>query len=168
MRIQDLGAEIRAARLARGLTQARLAAEAGVSRKTLNLLENGRAGDLGVRKVLAVLDKLGVQLRADSGQEHGRPRKPDYVRMASTSASVSYRTVLTEEELIHALLTGKVPPGREAHIRTLLEEAPRALLAGLAAEAARWTRPGKLERNLARLAREVEASRKVEEWLKSG
>lgn len=163
MRIQDLGAEIRAARLARGLTQARLAAEAGVSRKTLNLLENGRVGDLGVRKVLAVLEKLGVELRADV-----KPRKPDYVRMACTSASVSYRTVLTEEELIHALLTGNVPPGREAHIRTLLEEAPAALLAGLAAEAARWSRPGKLERNLTRLAREVEASRKVEEWLKTG
>jgi transcriptional regulator with XRE-family HTH domain len=168
LRIQDLGAEIRAARLARGLTQARLAAEAGLSRKTLNLLENGRVGDLGVRKVLAVLEKLGVELRADSGHEQERRRKPDYVRMACTSASVSYRTVLTEEELIHALLTGRVPAGRQAHLRTLLDEAPPALLAGLAAEAARWTRPGKLERNLARLARAVGASRKIEEWLKTG
>ena len=160
-----MGAEIRAARLSRGLTQARLAAEAGVSRKTLNLLENGRVGDLGVRKVLALLEELGVELRADVER---RPRRPDYVRMACTTASVSYRSALTEDELIHALLTGKVPPGRHAHLRTLLDEAPAALLAGLAAEAARWTKPGRLERNLARLAREVGASRRSERWLKIG
>jgi hypothetical protein len=118
-----------------------------------------------VRKVLAVLEKLGLEMRAEAP---GRPRRPDYLRMACTTASVSYRNVLTEEELINALLTGKVPPGRQAHIRTLLDEAPPALLAALATDAARWTRPGKLERNLARLAREVGASRRVDEWLKTG
>ena len=118
-----------------------------------------------MRKILAVLEKLGLSLRAET---QGVPRRPDYLRMACTTASVSYRNILTEEELIQALLTGKVPAGRQAHIRTLLDEAPLALLAGLAAGAVRWTRPGKLERNLARLAREVGASRRVDEWLKTG
>lgn len=87
--------------------------------------------------------------------------------MACTTANVSYRSALTEEQLIRALLTGKVPLNRAAHIRTLLDEAPVALLTGLAMEAARWASPGKLQRNLSRLAREVGASRGIDEWLKT-
>lgn len=165
MRIQDLGGEIRRARAARGLTQARLATEVGLSRKTLNQLENGLVGDLGIRKVLLVLQKLGIALAIVEAEK--QPRRPDYVRMACTTASVSYRSALTEDELIRALLTGKVPARREAHIRTLLEEAPVPLLSGLAAEAARWSKPGKLQRNLSRLSREVGASRGIEGWLKT-
>lgn len=165
MRIQELGSEIRKARLARGLTQADLAAEAGISRKTVNLLENGLVGDLGVRKVLTVLQELGLELRLEP---QAQPRKPDYLRMACTTASVSYRSALGEEELIRALLTGKVPRNRSAHLRTLLDEAPPRLLTGLASEASRWTSPGKLHRNLTRLAREVGASRNINEWLKTG
>lgn len=165
MRIQELGSEIRKARLARGLTQARLAADAGLSRQTLNLLENGLVRELGARKVLALLDKLGIELSIERG---ARPRRPDYVRMACTTANVSYKSALTEDELVRSLVTGKVPESRAAHIRTLLDEAPAALLNGLAAEAGRWIDPGKLERNLLRLARDAGASRKVGEWLKTG
>jgi transcriptional regulator with XRE-family HTH domain len=165
LRIQDLGGEIRKARLARGLTQARLAEDVGLSRKTLNLLENGLVGDLGVQKVFAVLQKLGIDLAIVEAR--GQPRRPDFVRMACTTANVSYKSALTEDELVRALLTGKVPPRREAHIRTLLDEAPLPLLSGLAAEAARWSKPGRLQSNLSRLAREVGASRKIEEWFKT-
>jgi transcriptional regulator with XRE-family HTH domain len=163
MRIQDLSNQIRRARLERGLTQAQLAASVGLSRETLNLLESGLIRELGIRKVLAVLEKLGLDLSLEQGK---RPRRPDYVRMACTTANVSFRSALTEDELIHALVTGKVPARRSAHIRTLLDEAPGALLNGLAREAARWTRPGKLEKNLARLADDVSESRRIEEWLK--
>jgi transcriptional regulator with XRE-family HTH domain len=165
MRVQELGNEIRRARLARGLTQAQLAADAGLSRQTLNLLENGLVRELGIRKVLALFDQLGVELTVERGK---RARRPDYVRMACTTANVSYRSELTEDELVRALVTGKVPENRGAHIRTLLDEAPAALLNGLASEAGRWIDPGKLERNLLRLARDAGASRKIAEWLKSG
>lgn len=162
MRLQELGAEIRKARLSRDLTQAALAGRAGISRKTLNQLENGLVGDLGVRKILALLQELGIDLRVEP---ESQPRKPDYIRMACTTANVSYRTALSEEELVRALLTGKVPKGSAAHIRTLFDEAPVTLLGGLATEAARWTKPGKLQRNVARLAREAGATRRTEEWL---
>jgi len=147
------------------MTQAQLADEAGVSRKTLNLLENGLVGDLGIRKVLAILGKLGLDVRVEAETQ---VRRPDYLRMACTTANVSYRSILTEDQLIRAILTGKVPPGRTAHIRTLLDEAPVEILAGLTAEAARWAKPGKLQKNLSRLARDVGASRKIDEWLKIG
>ena len=165
MRIQELGHEIRRARLARGMTQAELAVAAGISRSTLNLLENGLVRDLGVRKVLAVLDRLGLDL---TWQQGGRPRRPDYVRMACTSANVSFKSALTDDELIHALVTGKVPAGRSAHLRSLLNEAPTTLLKGLAEETERWTRPGKLEKNLERLVHDTGASRRIDEWLRIG
>jgi transcriptional regulator with XRE-family HTH domain len=165
MRIQELGGEIRKARLARGLTQAELAASAGLSRETLNLLENGLVRELGARKVFNVLNKLGLELAV---QRDTQPRRPDFVRMACTTANVSFRSAMTEDELVHALVSGKVPATRSAHLRTLLDEAPPSLLNGLAAEAARWISLGKLEKNLARLAHDVAASRKIGEWLKTG
>lgn len=164
MRLQELGAEIRKARLAQGLTQAELAAGAGLSRETLNLLENGLVRELGARKVLNVLNRLGLEIAV---QHDARPRRPDFVRMACTSANVSFRSAMTEDELIHALVSGKVPARRSAHLRTLLDEAPPSLLNGLAGEAARWVSPGKLEKNLERLAHGVKASRKIGEWLKT-
>ena len=165
MRIQELGSEIRRARQARGLTQAQLARLAGLSRETLNLLESGLVRDLGIRKVLAVLDHLGLSVTLQQGMP---PRRPDYVGMACTTANVSYKSALTEDELIHALVTGKVPAKRSPHLRTLLEETPAALLQGLAEEAAGWTKPGKLERNLRKLASDLGVSRSVEGWLKTG
>ncbi|MBI3917527.1 MAG: helix-turn-helix domain-containing protein [Betaproteobacteria bacterium] len=165
MRIQELGSEIRRARQAQGLTQAQLARAIGLSRETLNLLESGLVRDLGIRKVLAVLDhlELGVTL------QHGmRLRRPDYLRTACTSANVSFKSALTEDELIHALVTGKVPAKRGPHLRTLFDEAPLALLQGLVEEAAGWMKPGKLEKNLRKLASDLGVSRSVEGWLQAG
>lgn len=165
MRIQELGSEIRKARTARGLTQAQLAHATGLSRETLNLLESGLVRDLGIRKVLAVIDHLGLSVTLRQGMQ---PHRPDYVSMACTSANVSFKTALTEDELIHALVTGKVPAKRAPHLRTLLDEAPVALLRALAEEAAGWTKPGKLERSLRKLASDLDVTRSIEGWLKTG
>jgi transcriptional regulator with XRE-family HTH domain len=165
MRTHELGQAIRNARKARNLTQARLAATAGLSRETLNLLESGLVRDLGIRKVLAVLEALGLDMTVEPT---GRPRRPDYLRMACTSANVSFKTSLTEDELAHAIVTGKVPKGRAAHLRVIFDEAPLATLKGLAAEAGNWANPGKLQRNFERLAHSSGASRKIGEWLTTG
>lgn len=162
MRLQDLGAEIRRARLSRGLTQAELAKKAGVSRTTLNQLENGHFPDLGVKKIQAILDCLELTLSVNEAI-----RRQDFVHMASSTASVSFRQPLSEDELIQVLLTGKVPENRRAHIRTLLDEANPALLQGLVKEAGQWTKAGRLEQNLRKIAENVGASRRIEEWLKT-
>jgi len=162
MRTHELGQAIRNARKAQNLTQAKLAATAGLSRETLNLLESGLIRDLGIRKVLAVLEALGLALNVEPA---GRPRKPDYLRMACTSANVSFKTSLTEDELAHAIVTGKVPKGKAAHLRVLFDETPLKMLKGLAGEADNWANPGKLQRNLEQLANKSGASRKIEEWL---
>ena len=87
--------------------------------------------------------------------------------MASTAASVSFKTALTERELLHALLTGKVPAKRQAHLRTLLEEAPRALLKGLIQQVRSHSIPGKVERNLNRLAGALGLPEDWEKWLRT-
>jgi hypothetical protein len=139
-----------------------LAAAAGISRWTLNQLEGGVIRELGIRKVLKLLDEVGVEVSVEPRQPL---RRPDYVRMACSLANVSFRSALTDDELVHALVTGKVPPGRAPHLRTLLDEAPPELLNGLASEAARWISGQKLEKNLTHIAHEVGASRGIDGWL---
>jgi len=165
MRLQDIGYQIRQARLERGLTQAQLAHAAKVSRTTLNQLENGLFPDLGVKKLRAILDQLGLALAIQPAE---KTAAPDFVRMACTTANVSYRDTLSEDELIRALLTGKIPAGRRPHFRTLLDEATPALLQGLAEEASRWTKPGRLEKNLGMIAKDINSKREIGAWLKTG
>ena len=57
-----LGAAIRAARKSSHLTQAELAALAGVSRHTIMQLESNTYSDLGIRKILSILSVLGLAM----------------------------------------------------------------------------------------------------------
>lgn len=164
MRLQELGHAIRQARQAGAITQAELARSAGVSRTTLNQLENGLTKDLGVRKILILLDRVGLSLWIQPG---AKSRGRDFVKMACATAGVSFKTPLAEDELTRALLTGKIGPNRHAHLRTLLDEAPPSLLKGLFEQVSQWTRPGKLEKNLRKLAHDVQASRPIDRWLKT-
>lgn len=162
MRLQEIGYEIRKARLARGLTQAQLASAARISRVTLNQLESGVFPDLGVRKLQAVLEQVDLRL---SLQPAPSARTPDFIGIASTSASVSFKEPLREEELIRALLTGKVPAGKRPHFRSLLEESQPSVVRGLLGEVGRWTKPGRVERNLAKIARTVGVTDRINKWL---
>ena len=62
MDYQELGSAIAALRKQKKVSQQQLADHIAISRATLNALENGRAGDVGVRKVMKVLDYLGYEL----------------------------------------------------------------------------------------------------------
>jgi len=164
MRLQEIGFEVRRARLDHGLTQAQLAKAAGVSRVTLNQLETGMSPNLGARKLQALLEGVGLTLAIQPA-----PRTPgsDFIRLAATSASVSFKQPLTDAELIRALLSGNVPPAKRPHFRTLLEEAKPSLIRGLLSQVRRWTKPGRIEKNLAAIAREVGATERINEWLKT-
>lgn len=152
MRLEQIGSEIKRFRQVRRLTQAQLATGAGITRTTLNQLENGAIGDLGVRKILAVLDQLGLEL---SVQPVADSRARDYLRIAATTASVSFKDPLTEQELLRAMLTGKIPAGRRPHLRMLLEEARPQIMKGLVSQLSQWTSSARLQKNLARIAAAV-------------
>lgn len=162
MRLQELGQKVRRARLERGLTQEQLGRSVGLSRTTVSQLEAGLIRDLGFRKVSSLLEFLGsdlnILLRA------GTPR-PDFVKMAAANASVSFRSQLTEDELIRILLTGRVPAGRRPHIRALLDEGPSELLSGLVNETRAWSNHARIPRNLEKIEKELKLTRRVREWM---
>lgn len=164
MRLQEIGYEIRRARIGRGLTQAALAKTSGLSRVTLNQLETGVFPDLGAKKLQGILEELGLTLAIQPAK---RARRSDYVRVAATTASVSFKQPLDEDELILALLTGKVPPGKRPHFRLLFDEATPSLMRGLIAEVSRWSKPGRVEKNLVKLAHDIGTTERIEEWLKN-
>jgi transcriptional regulator with XRE-family HTH domain len=58
----SLGTQIAERRKKLKLSQTELARKAGLSRATLDALENGRAGELGFSKVAKLLAALGLEL----------------------------------------------------------------------------------------------------------
>ena len=69
--LPTLGETVALRRSALKLTQAALAARAGVGRATLDALENGRAGELGFTKIARILAAVSLELRV---VEAGRRR----------------------------------------------------------------------------------------------
>ena len=61
--LEDIGKEIARARKVLRLRQADLAAQAHISRATVDALENGRAADIGYSRLARVLTVLGLELR---------------------------------------------------------------------------------------------------------
>jgi transcriptional regulator with XRE-family HTH domain len=68
--IEELGKEIVAKRKERRLRQADLASKAGVSRATLDALENGRSTEIGYSKLARILASLGLELRLGPTDTH--------------------------------------------------------------------------------------------------
>ena len=66
----SLGAQIAEHRKKRKLTQTALALKAGISRATLDALENGRSGELGFRKITRLLAALGLELKLQAATSH--------------------------------------------------------------------------------------------------
>jgi transcriptional regulator with XRE-family HTH domain len=160
MHLPELGSIIRKARRAKGTTQEALAKRIDLSRTTVNQLENGVVPDLGIRKVQALLEDLGLDLHV-----RPLPRRPNYVRMALGSANSSYREKLTEGELTRALISGHIPRGRRPHLRTLFEEAPPSVLRGVVHEIGKYMGHDRVRRNTLVIAEALGALRTVKACL---
>lgn len=66
----DIGKQIRNVRKSRKISQAELAKALGMSRTTIGQIENGAVREIGVRKLIRVLEFLGLELRI---RPAGRP-----------------------------------------------------------------------------------------------
>lgn len=193
---KQIGAAVRGARERKGLTQAELARRAAVGLKFLYELESGK-DTLRADKVLDVLEVLALELvvmpRGPAAVARERPaattraamlearqtRAPydagvfpklaqtDYIGMACTTAGVSLRKSLAPDELVRALLAGKPTPGKHAHFVVLLEEAPPALLQGLIAQVGAWAKPGKVARNIRKIADAIGVHLGTGDWPKT-
>jgi transcriptional regulator with XRE-family HTH domain len=61
--LPSIGEQIAARRRTVGLSQAALAKQAKVGLSTLDALENGRLGELGLSKIIRLLSALGLELK---------------------------------------------------------------------------------------------------------
>jgi len=128
MLLIEIGRELKRLRVAAGLTQAQLAQLAGIARETVGRVENGACNDIGVKKLQALLELVGGELVA---RPASRTRRPDFIRRAVGTANISLRDRLYADELVQTLVTGNIPPGKEGHVQTALEDLSPENLAGL-------------------------------------
>jgi len=77
--LAEIGQRIASARKERRLTQTELASRAGVSRPTIDLLENGRASEIGYSKLARILAAVGLELRLQT-IERERPTLDDLLK----------------------------------------------------------------------------------------
>lgn len=163
MRLAEIGHRLRQARLSRGLTQAQLAESAGVSRATLIGLENGLVKDLGVARVLAIANTVGATLDVvPLPKRAGR----DYLALATTAANVGFRTPVSETDVVRALLTGAPPRKGRPNLRRLLGDSPPEVMRGLLGQVGAWAQPGRLARNVEKLALELDiVPERIAEWI---
>ena len=66
----SIGTQIAHRRKKRNLSQTALARKAGISRATLDALENGRTGELGFSKLTKLLAVLGLELKLQAASSH--------------------------------------------------------------------------------------------------
>lgn len=129
--LRELGTAVRQRRQEMGLSQQQLADLVELSRATVNELETGRLKDLSSGRIERVANELGFAVGLVGTR---RPRDHGAVDAAARIASVPYANQLPGSELADSLREGVVPPGYIPHLRTLLQEAPVAVLADVADE----------------------------------
>lgn len=135
--ILELSSAVRTRRSDMGLTQTTLAKLSGLSRATVNQVENGTINDLSLTRTAKLLGVLGLSVtvaapRPKSLQNKGA--KSSALDLAARTASVSYRVAMHASQLRDVLTTERVPAGFWPHVHTLLEEAPVSLLASVVEE----------------------------------
>ena len=157
MNLAQIGGEIRSRRVQAGLLQEHVARLAGLSRVTINQLENGTLKDLGFAKLMAVMDILGIDM--ETVQPSGLKSA---LAVAARSASTSYRDVLTPDMLSLILRSGEAPEQFQPHLMAFLDEIPLPVVVQAVAEAATLDVPAKkIMRNLSHWANQWKVCRTV-------
>ena len=130
--ILELGQAIHIRRTDMGLTQTALAKLSGLSRATVNQLENGSAADLSLTRASRLLSSLGLSV-VISPPRTKRTKvvksKSSALDIAARTASVSYSRSVTADELCQVITTNVLPEAIQVHMATLLDEAPLSVLA---------------------------------------
>jgi transcriptional regulator with XRE-family HTH domain len=129
--LREIGTAVRQRRQDMGLSQQQLADLVELSRATVGELETGKLKDLSSRRIERLANELGFAVGLVGTR---RPKDKGALAAAARIASVPYATELPASVLSDAITDGVVPPGHIPHLRTLLQEAPVAILADIADE----------------------------------
>src|SRR5665647_1367546 len=135
--IQELGSSVRTRRSDMGLTQTTLAKLSGLSRATVNQVENGTINDLSLTRASKLLGVLGLSMTVAAPRPRhlkSRDATSSALDLAARTAGVSYRVAMSADQLRDSLSSGAVPPEFMPHVHTLLEEALVSLLAAVVEE----------------------------------
>lgn len=157
MNLVQIGGAIHRQRIQAGLLQEHVAKFAGLSRVTINQLENGTLKDLGYTKLKAVMDILGMNM--ETVQPLGLKSA---LTVAARSISTSYRDVITPDMLSTMLRSGQAPEQFQPHLMALLDETPLPVVVKAVAEAATADVPAKkIMKNLSHWAKQWKVCRTV-------
>lgn len=157
MNLAQIGSEIHSKRVQAGLLQEHVAKLAGLSRVTINQLENGTLKDLGYTKLRAVMEIMGLDMETvePSGLKNA-------LVVAARSVSTSYRDVLTPDMLSTMLRSGQALQQFQPHLMALLDETPLPVIVKAVAEAATPDVPAKnIMKNLSLWAKQWKVCRTV-------
>lgn len=132
--LDEIGKAVRVRRTEMGLTQDLLARLSGLSRSTVNAVENRSIANLSIAKAVALLESIGLSMNvnvnaARSSSRKNAPPSRSAMERAAATASISYGQAMTAKQLEVALLTGEAPPRIRPHLQVMLDEAPVSLLA---------------------------------------
>lgn len=157
MDLAQIGGAIHDRRIQTGLLQEHVAKLAGLSRVTINQLENGTLKDLGYTKLKTVMEVLGLNM--ETVQPSG---VKSALSVAARSVSTSYRNILTPDMLASILRCGKAPDEFQPHLMALLDETPLPIVVKAIAEAATPEVPAKkIMKNLSLWAQQWKVCRAV-------
>ncbi|HSW17423.1 MAG TPA: helix-turn-helix transcriptional regulator [Ramlibacter sp.] len=129
--LKEIGTAVRQRRQDMGMSQAQLAGLVQLSRATISELENGKLKDLSSNRIERLANEMGFAVGLVGTRQ---PQGKSALDAATRIASVPYTTVLPASVLLDSIRDGVVPPGYIPHLRTLLEEAPIAILADIVDE----------------------------------
>lgn len=131
--LTELSSAVQQRRSDMGISQTHLAKLSGLSRATVNELENGKINDLSIRRTAQLLGVLGLSLSISAPRPKSRKNEGQSpaLDLAARMASVSYRESISAHELRQGLLTGEYPDKFTPHVRTFLDEAAVTMLAGV-------------------------------------
>ncbi len=157
MNLVQIGDAIHSKRIQIGLLQEHLAKFAGLSRVTINQLENGTLKDLGYVKLKSVMDIVGLNM--ETVQPLGLKSA---LAVAARSISTSYRDVMTPDMLSIMLRSGDAPEQFQPHLMALLDETPLPVVVKAVTEAATPEVPAKkIMKNLSVWAKQWKVCRMV-------
>jgi transcriptional regulator with XRE-family HTH domain len=156
MDIIQIGQKVKEKRESIKLTQAQLASLSKVSRMTINALENGHLKEIGITKLLSIIELLDMTL---DFKDH--PSSKDTLIQLTQSANVSYKEILTPTIFKNALMAARMPKKYIGNMMYFFDEAPEGMVHKTihAIAALEKVSPSIIKNNAKKMAQEIKSPR---------